>query len=751
MKNLKISNKLAVCFIIVILLTIIPTIASLVSMSNLANETVYNQHNITEPLDLMVRFSIAYGHARSSIRDLGHAVVLEEDIQIYITASMDELDSAIRYLRAYYEMLAADSNRNQSMYEAAQRAYHAILEYTDIAMNQLMPIMGFGGERSVPAAFRILHDYLGPIDAAIKEDISFLSSHSSELGYVSAERAMASLRTSITTSVVVLAATIFIMIFLAVYVSGTITKPIKNVSALVSDVAAGKLNLNINQSSMSRDEIGMMTQDVYNLVNIVKSVVDEVKHFTHETIANGNLDLRIDENKYHGSFKEMVAELNTFEELSNEDLLAVISVLESIGQGDFDIKLKKYPGQKAMINEKVDSLMEGINAVVMEMNGMINAATVLGDLHYRIDENKYKGGWREIMVGLDNIAEAVDKPVVEIRDAMDKLAQGNFDAKVTGNYVGDFLMIKNAVNDTIDALSTYVKEISDDLLSIKSGDLTTVITREYVGSFSIIKESLNDISEALHKTISEISSASEQVLSGAKQISSNSMDLANGAQEQASSVQEINATIDMISQQIRQNADSATEANELSNISTVNAKEGNDSMNEMVNAMTQIKESSSDISKIIKVIQDIAFQTNLLALNAAVEAARAGEHGKGFSVVAEEVRNLAGRSQGSATETTDLIETSINRVESGSIIAESTSRTLYTIVKNATEVSELINNISAASKEQAEAITQVSEGLSQISRVTQINSAVSEETAAASQELNSQAEILQQLVAYFKL
>ena len=248
------------------------------------------------------------------------------------------------------------------------------------------------------------------------------------------------------------------------------------------------------------------------------------------------------------------------------------------------------------------------------------------------------------------------------------------------------------------------------------------------------------ITKPINFIVQGLREASEQVESAAGELSDSSQQLSQGATEQASSLEETSASLEEISSMTRQNADNADSANSMMSEAKGLVAEGGQSMKEMVTAMDSIKDSSGEISKIIKVIEEIAFQTNLLALNAAVEAARAGEHGKGFAVVAEEVRNLAQRSATASKDTASLIENAVSKADQGGTIVEGAAKALESIATNTDQVAEIVAQIANASKEQSSGIGQVNSAVSQMDQVTQQNAASSEEAASASEELSAQAE-----------
>ena len=354
------------------------------------------------------------------------------------------------------------------------------------------------------------------------------------------------------------------------------------------------------------------------------------------------------------------------------------------------------------------------------------------------------GAALSIVLGL-LISRTISKPINHMVAAANRLALGDVDARVevsskdeTG-YLGEAFqrMIANIRSQAVTA-----ERIAD-------GDLTVEVKVSSENDLLGLK--LSEMVAKNNEVLSNIAAASEQVASGSKQISDASIALSQGATEQASSVEELTASLEEISAQTKINAENANKANDLAEIAKNNALKGNSQMKEMQNAMEDINVSSTNISKIIKVIDEIAFQTNILALNAAVEAARAGQHGKGFAVVAEEVRNLAARSANAAKETTDMIEGSIQKVEIGTRFANETAEALNKIVDDVATAAALVNNIAIASNEQAIGIEQINQGILQVSQVVQTNSATSEESAAASEELNGQAELLKDTVSRFKI
>ena len=350
------------------------------------------------------------------------------------------------------------------------------------------------------------------------------------------------------------------------------------------------------------------------------------------------------------------------------------------------------------------------------------------------------------------IAKKISQPISNATDRIQKLSEGNLhDPVMVTDSADEVGILTKSLADTVRSLRAYIENISYVLCEFDSGNMNVKIDLDYVGDFAPIKSSLLRTVEVLNNTFTRVRFSAEQVSTSSDQVSSAAQSLSQGATEQASSVEELAGTISDISQRVSQNAESAEEASKKCQETSDELIVGKERMSGMVEAMRKITSTSEEIGKIVKTIDDIAFQTNILALNAAVEAARAGVAGKGFAVVADEVRNLAGKSSEASKNTSSLIKTVVEMIQGGGKIAEDTAQSLDSIVTLSEAASNLVYKISSASKEQAEAISQVTIGIDQISSVVQTNSATAEESAAASEELFSQAQEMKRLLQQFKL
>ncbi len=563
---------------------------------------------------------------------------------------------------------------------------------------------------------------------------------------------------------------------------------IKERISAVNQISSGNLNVHVAKAS-EKDELA---ESINKVAASLKGLINETETLVDNSV-KGRLDIRGEINQYEGAYSDIVGSINKIIDTLVGHINAVQAPVmiidknfeiqymntagadltglpadELIGKKCFDCmktsdcNTSKCAADIAMNEDRIASsetdAHPGSHDLDISYDGIplrSNEGDIIGSLEIITDLTEIKKAQRVS----DKQIKFQEKEVSSLITNLELLAQGNLnlalepsetdeDTKQLGE---NFDKIKENLGISINAIKIYVTEISDVLTKIANSDLNVGITGDYMGDFSPIKTALNLIINSFNEVLKEINRSAEQVATGAHQLSDSSQELSQGATEQAGAIEQLTVSIKEIAQKTKQNADYADNANQLTGTVKENANKGNLHMQEMLTSMKEINTASSNISNIIKVIDEIAFQTNILALNAAVEAARAGEHGKGFAVVAEEVRNLAARSAQAAKETTELIEGSISKAQSGTETANATADALNEIIEGVTKAAELVYQIAQSSIEQTAGIEEIQGGIQQVSDVTQTNTSTAEESAAATEELSGQAELLKEMVGKFNL
>ena len=504
--------------------------------------------------------------------------------------------------------------------------------------------------------------------------------------------------------------------------------PIGEGNRILDQIARGKVDEMIVQTYKGDHE--RMKQNVNGIAAVMQKFQAEMAKLT-EFSHQGQLEKRGDVAAFQGAYGEIIKGVNEM----------LDAILVPIAEGNRVLRLISGGNlrQRVEIDCKGDHqrMKDAINAVHTWLKDLIAYVTAIagGDMAAKMDRASEDDQIHEwLMLLKANIASVVGDTDLLVKAAADGKLSVRADA---ARHHGEYRRIVEGINNTLEAVVTPLTVAGECINRISKGDISGKITQAYNGDYGLLMQSINALIDNLARFATEVQEAASQVASGSDESSASAQSMAEGASEQASSTEEASASMEEMSANIKQNADNAGQTEKIARQSSVDAQASGEAVGRAVSAMQTIAEK-------ITIVQEIARQTDLLALNAAVEAARAGEHGRGFAVVASEVRKLAERSQTAATEISTMSSQTVKA-------AQQAGEMLTRLVPDIKKTAELVQEISAACREQDVGADQINQAIQQLDKVTQQNASASEQMSATSEELSAHAERLQASVAFFQL
>ncbi|MBR1736137.1 MAG: HAMP domain-containing protein, partial [Firmicutes bacterium] len=419
---------------------------------------------------------------------------------------------------------------------------------------------------------------------------------------------------SVILAILGIAISIVFGVILSVFIANTISKAIGKITNASARIAKGDFNVDVRTNLTN--EVGQLSNNFALLIDSFTDISNDMSRAFSE-MNEGDIDTRIDSRKYHGIYLQIADNVNKMLTNTGDELKAIIESVHRYADGDFDYAVPRFPGKKAMLHEALDTLKSQLDNISTSIGGIIDNVNN-GRLEADINVSEYKGDWHSLMQQLKDLIDTIAEPIEETNNALIEISRANFSINVNASkYRGEFAEMIENINTTASSISTYIKEISYILDRMAEQDLNVWTNSEYIGDFREIQNSLEHIIGNFNKLIEEIKVSSEQVSIGSGSIADSSNVLAEGSTKQAAAVTQLKSNIDNIEVQTNENTELAGQVSEISEKAKGSVDAIKSGMDNVLLAMDSINESSSNISTIMKDIDDIAFQTNILALNAA--------------------------------------------------------------------------------------------------------------------------------------